>query len=185
MLRKCVCWMGAACIVMVMALPVRAEQAGSIRVVPTWGGEQVVGGMVSICRVGQITQEGVRFTDGLANWTVSGEEMFSGSWLTWLSERTTAMEISQPVEQACGAEFTGLSEGLYLVQQRQSAEGFAAFQPFLLAVPENGNWNRYVEPSLVSTAQSPQTSDHPAPIIGAMGLGLSVAILMVMVDERK
>lgn len=185
MLRKCVCWMGAACVVLVMALPVRAEQVGSIQVVPTWGGEQVIGGEVSICCVGQKTEEGVLFTDGLANWTVSGEDMLSVSWLTWLSERTRGMEICQPVVEGRGAEFTGLAEGIYLVQQHQPAEGFAGFQPFLRSIPENGNWNISIEPHLVSIVESPQTGDHPAPIIGAMGLGLSAAILMVLVDDRK
>ena len=42
-----------------------------------------------------------------------------------------------------------------------------------------------LEPKIIHTGPPPNTADHPAPIIGAMGIGLSVAVLMVLVDEHK
>lgn len=185
MLKKCVCWICVVCAASVMGLPVRAKQTGSIRVTPMWGGVPIAGGTVSVCYVGQKTQDCVQFTDGLANWMVSETEVYSADWLNWLSAKAADRQVYQAVMPEEGAVFSGLSEGIYLVQQYQAAEGFVPFAPFLLCLPENGSWNISASPGLISTAPSPETGDYPAPIIGAMGIGLSVAILMVLVDERK
>lgn len=186
MIRKCICMLGVIWIVMILLLPVKGvDRKGSLRVMPMWGGEQILGGEVSICLVGCKTEDGYLLTDGLANWSVSEKEVLTGNWISWLSERTAGRGICNPIEPGGGAEFTGLQEGLYLVQQLDAPEGFDAFHPFVVAIPENGEWNVYKEPEMVCLGESPQTGDRPAPIIGAMGLGLSAVLLMIVVDERK
>lgn len=186
MLKKWVCLMGAACMVMVMSLPVKAaDREGSIRVIPVWGGKQIAGGEVSVCRVGDRTEDGFRVTDGLANWTVSEQEIFSGSWMRWILEHAEEEVISGPVNQEGEAAFEDLREGLYLVRQPRAAPGFMAFSPFLLSIPEGENWDVAAEVKAVRDEESPRTGDRHVPIIGAMGLGLSVAILMVLVDQHK
>lgn len=185
MLKKWVCLMGAACMVMVMSLPAKAAEEGSIRVIPVWGGKRIAGGEVSVCRVGDRTESGFRVTDGLADWTVSDQEIFSGSWTQWLSEQAEGNVISSPVSQAGEAAFENLREGLYLVRQTQTAPGFLTFSPFLLTIPEGDNWDVAAEVKAVRDVESPQTGDRHVPLIGAMGLGLSVAVLMVLVDQHK
>ena len=186
MLKKWVCLMGAVCMVMVMTLPARAtEEKGSIRIIPVWGGKQIEGGEVSVSRVGDRTEEGFRVTDGLANWTVSEQEIFSGHWMQWLLEKAEGKVLSCPVNQKGEAEFEELTEGLYLVQQPRPAAGFMAFSPFLLSIPEGENWDVAAEVKVVRDGESPRTGDRHVPIIGAMGLGLSVAVLMVLVDQHK
>ena len=97
MLKKCVCWICVVCAASVMGLPVRAKQTGSIRVTPMWGGVPIAGGTVSVCYVGQKTQDGVQFTDGLANWMVSETEVYSADWLNWLSAKAADRQVCQPV----------------------------------------------------------------------------------------
>ena len=41
------------------------------------------------------------------------------------------------------------------------------------------------QPKLIYVGEQPRTADRPAPIIGAMGIGLSAAVLMVLADRRK
>lgn len=182
MLKKWVCLMGAACMVMVMSLPAKAAgMEGSIRVIPVWGGKRIVGGEISVSRVGDRTEGGFRVTDGLADWTVSEQEIFSGSWMQWLLEQAEG----ESVTGSAGMEFGELKEGLYLVQQTQPAPGFLTFSPFLLTIPEGDNWDVAAEVRAVRDGEAPQTGDRHIPLIGAMGLGLSVAVLMVLVDQRN
>lgn len=186
MLKKWVCLIGAACMVMVMSLPVKAaDREGSIRVIPVWGGKQIAGGEVSVSRIGDRTEDGFRVTDGLANWTVSEQEIFSGSCMGWLLEQADGKAVLSSVNQEGEAVFEGLGEGLYLVQQKKAASGFLAFSPFLLSIPEGGSWDVVREVKAVHAGESPRTGDRHIPLIGAMGLGLSVAVLMVLVDQHK
>ena len=89
------------------------------------------------------------------------------------------------VDGEAGAIFENLEKGIYLVEQQEEPAEYAAFRPFFQSIPDDGNWDLAVKPKLIRDAEPPQTRDHPAPIIGAMGTGLSAAILMVMADNHK
>lgn len=185
MRRKWIAFLGAVCMIMVMVLPVQAaESKGSIRIIPVWSGRKIPGGEISLSRVGDKTPEGYRITDGLADWIVSEEEIFSGEWTQWLKEQSNAA-IIRSAEQGSGAFFDGLAEGLYLVQQKKAAPEFLAFRPFLLSVPEGNQWRVVQEVQMIHDEESPQTGDRHVPLIGAMGLGFSAAMLMVLLDQRK
>ena len=180
-------WMGfvgAVCMVMGLLVPVQAAETGSLQVVPVWSGKQIVGGQVSLSRVGDRTAEGFRITDGLADWIVSEQEVLSGSWTAWL-EQQAKDSVIRPVEQGTGAVFTDLPEGLYLVRQPQSAPEFMTFRPFLLSVPEGEQWEVIRQVPLIRNAEAPLTGDRHVPLVGAMGIGFSVAALMVLADQRK
>ena len=180
-------WMGfvgAVCMVMGLLLPVQAVETGSLQVVPVWGGKQIVGGEVSLSRVGDRTVEGFRITDGLADWIISEQEALSGSW-TALLERQAKDSVIRPVEQGTGAVFVDLPEGLYLVRQPQSAPEFMSFRPFLLSLPEGEQWEVVRQVPLIHDVEAPQTGDRHVPLVGAMGIGFSVAALMVLADQRK
>ena len=183
MLRKFICFLGAACMVLVMGVPARADQTGSIRVTPVWGGRTVAGGTVRACRVGIPVSGGYRVTDGLANWTFTTGEVNSADFLSWIQEKTRS-GVTETIGEE-GALFASLPAGLYLVTQPEAAEGYLAFSPFLLELPEEGSLEVTVQPSLIADAEPPLTGDHHIPILGAMGIGLTAAVLMVLVDERK
>lgn len=184
MQRKWIGLLGAAWLVLAMGMPVQATEEGSLRVVPVWGGRQIPGGQVSISRAGDKTEGGYRITDGLADWIVSEEEIFSGSWTRWLEEQSVVIRTCSP-ESGTGAFFEGLPEGLYLVQQKEAAPGFLSFQPFLLSIPQGQQWVLEQEVPLIRDEESPKTGDRHVPLVGAMGLGFSAAVLMVLVDQRK
>lgn len=186
MLRRCVCLLWAVCLASVMGTQVKAaEQTGSVQVIPTWCGKPISGGTVSLSRVGEKVLEGYQLTDGLANWIVEEGDELSETWLNWLLQGTEESVTSGPVQDQVGAVFCGLEEGVYLVRQLEAAPDYAAFEPFLLSVPEGNAWDIIREPKIQYVGESPKTGDHPAPIIGAMGLGFSVAVLMVLADQHK
>ena len=178
MLRKCICLL---CVLGVLPLTHGSAAEGSIQILPIWAGEPVAGGTVSIRKIGRKGDTGIVLTDGLADWCVEEDEILAGHW--------NLCEIGQTqirtVKEGEGAVFAGLEEGVYLVRQEIPGEGFLKFQPFLVSIPEERNWSVLQQPVMVRNRESPKTGDHPAPIIGAMGIGLSVAFLMVLLDKNN
>ena len=63
--------------------------------------------------------------------------------------------------------------------------GDAAAEPVLVRVPDGDDWFPRVFMPVTREGESPRTGDHPAPIIGAMGIGFSVTMLMLFLDDRK
>ena len=179
MVKKCSCIVCVMCMMMAMGIRAKAaEQMGTLQVIPTWCGQPVSGGRVAISRVGMIGEGRIILTDGLANWHVDASELRTGEWIGWLSQHTAVC-----VET--GAVFENLETGIYLVEQTESEENHMPFSSFFQRIPDNGCWNLTVRPKRIYSGEPPRTADHPAPIIGAMGIGLSAAILMVLSDNRK
>ena len=73
----------------------------------------------------------------------------------------------------------------YKSQQAGSAPEFMAFRPFLVSVPEGEQWDVIRQVPLTHIAEAPRTGDRHVPLLGAMGIGFSVALLMVLADQRK
>ncbi|MGM9590916.1 MAG: hypothetical protein ACI3V0_12225 [Faecousia sp.] len=185
MLRKCIgLLLSVVVIFLVAGEGLGAEQTGSLQVIPVWCGEPVTGGTISLCRVGTVTDGGIQVTDGLANWILQEEDILSEQWLPWILQQSQA-ERKTLIRKETGAVFCGLEEGVYLVRQTESGKGFSDIQPFLQWIPEGDGWDIVKQPSVIRLTQSPATGDHPAPIIGAMGIGFCVAALMVLIDGRK
>lgn len=184
MLKRCICFMWAVIVVLTGAGRAEAAQnRGTIRITPQWCGFPVMGGTVSLRCVGTVTEEGFYLTDGLADWSVSEEELDSGLWVSWISEKHSGKQFISGIDGENGAVFTSLEEGIYLAEQVAWDPQYQPFEPFFLIVPEGENWDVCRTPDVVGNGESPKTGDHPAPIIGAMGIGLSVACLMVLVDK--
>ena len=156
-----------------------------IQVIPQWCGNAVAGGTVSLHRVGKKVEQGYHLTDGLANWFVEKGELDSKGWAQWLRQSSDGEKTVHQIADETGVTFSDLEEGVYLVAQTEAAPGYTPFEPFLLAIPDGNAWDIIARPKLIALGESPRTGDHPAPIIGAMGVGLSVAVLMVLVDEHK
>ena len=185
MFRKIVCML-AVFLWLPVGMLVRASgKEGSVRVCPDWGGDLIPGGTVKLYRVGEPVEGGYRITDGLADWTVWEQDVDSREVREWILGQEFTVGISAGVDWAEGALVSGLTAGLYLVTQGQAAPGFLAFSPELVRIPQEGFWDVGISPQVLPDTEPPKTADHPAPIIGAMGLGFSVAALMVLVDGRK
>ena len=159
-----------------------AGERGTIRIMPQWCGIPVTGGTVSLCFVGTVEDDGYYLTDGLADWSMTSAELESGDWINWISQMNTGKRVVKGIG-AEGAVFTDLKQGIYLVEQLVWDPQYQPFEPFFLTVPEGETWDVYRAPRIARSGESPKTGDHPAPIIGAMGIGLSVACLMVLVDK--
>lgn len=185
MLRKIICIVWAVCVVTGFSITAQAAQTGVVRIIPTWCGQPVSGGTVSVSRIGIRTKEGIQMTDGLANWVVEEQSLYADPDQDWLIQMFGEDEQSRPVKEETGAVFHDLQEGIYLVQQSKADTEQYSFAPFFLSVPESDSWEIIRHPPLIRTGEAPKTGDHPAPIIAAMGLGLSAAVLMVLVDEHK
>lgn len=186
MARKCGGILWAICIAMMMVVKVEAaQQVGMLQVIPTWCSQPITEGTVSVSWVGMKTEDGVLLTDGLANWYVDEQELQSEEWVSWLAQHTEGEKRMVTVTSEFGAVFEDLEEGIYLVEQPESGEHHLPFSSFLQTIPDNGYWNMTVRPKLIYSGEPPKTADRPAPIIGAMGIGLSAAILMVLADQRK
>ncbi len=184
MVKKWICMFISAGVIFWTAGPGHAAgQTGSIRVLPVCCGAAVTGGSVFISRVGRQAGNGIQVTDGLANWILKEDEILSEDWLDWVLQRSAGEQEQQVTEN--GAVFSALKEGTYLVQDRSSGGAYSCFTPFLVSVSPEEGWNRLCRPPVIRMEEAPGTSDHPAPIIGAMGIGFSVAVLMVLADGRK
>lgn len=184
MFRKIICTLSVL-VPLVLAVPAQASaRTGSIRICPDWGGDLVGGGAVTLYRVGEPVTGGYRLTDGLADWTVWESDALSEEVKNWVLNQNLSGGRREEIPLT-GALFSSLAEGLYLAVQEETAPGFMPFSPFLLRLPEEGFWDLTVNPQIGQITEPPKTADHPAPIIGAMGLGLSAAVLMVLIDRKN
>ena len=186
MLRKWMCLLWAVAVVTgVAAIGKGAEITGTVQIVPQCCGVPITEGWVSMRYAGTIAGDSIYLTDGLANWSAEAEELETGEWVQWILENSCEWELTRPVADGNGAVFTGVKKGIYLVCQMETDGRYQSFAPFFLKVPEGECWDVYRAPKMIRNGESPRTGDRPAPIIAAMGLGFSAAVLMVLVDERK
>lgn len=182
MFRRYICLIYVVCMVGSMGTPSKAMER-TFRIIPQWCGNSVADGTVIMSRIGQESEGEFYITDGLANWTVTEEEIISQFF-----EITPQKGLFQ--EQSCavtedGALFRSPENGIYLISQEEPADGFYPFAPILLHIDDRTENEVILKPKLISASPSPYTGEHPAPILGAMGLGLAAAILIVLADDRK
>ncbi len=186
MFRRILCILSAAGMLLVVGHPaVAAEQRGTVSVYAQWGGQTVSGGSMTIYRMGEAVAGGYALTDGLATWTLWDRELETGEFRNWILELPRTGGVTQKLEGKEGAVFRNLEDGLYLLVQEKPAAGFLTAEPVMLRIPDGEQWSIQVAVPLMRDGESPKTGDHPAPIIGAMGLGFSITMLMLFLDERK
>ena len=170
-----------------MVLPTEAASNGEIRITPHREGEIVSGGTVTICRVGTMSEAEYRITGKTGNWIIAADELFFPETVTWIRKHAKGEEITLNSETSGVFRFSNLEAGLYLVTQKEAATDFAPFQPFLVELPVGDEiWEAEVYPEVKKLSSgNPKTADHPAPIIAAMGLVLSVSALLLLGDKRR
>jgi len=186
MFRKIVCILSAAGVLAVTGIPARAtRRLGSLCVIPAWCETEISGGYVTVHPVGEPVSGGYALTDGLADWIVWEDELDSELVLHLAEQKQLRDGLTGQVTPEKGAIFPELEAGLYLVSQTEAAEGYSAFSPFLVSIPAGDMWDLTMRPDVILLGESPRTGDRPAPIVAAMGISFSVAMLMILVDKHK
>lgn len=156
-----------------------AERTGSIRVMSDNGNEAVPGREVVLQFVGQPSPDGYILTDSFGGGLIRYEDDRSSSLAQWLAEIPGGERLEPVADTQSGAEFKNLPEGLYLLKQE-------SVRPVMIAIPSEGLWDLTVTPQKKMVAvESPKTGQHPAPIIGAMGLVLTGMGLVFCFEKIK
>lgn len=186
MVRRMVWVLAAAVLVMGLKIPVSAQSTGTIRISLDYGGDPVNRGEVVVYRVAEPLEESYRLAENYGGGVIRQEDAFSPELAQWLSERRGSEGMRQCLDPEGRAVFSGLEEGLYMIVQTEAPEGWYCAAPFLVSVPLNGEWEILACPklSLVMT-ESPGTGQHPAPLVGAMGLVLSGTGLYFCIEKLR
>lgn len=175
MVRRMVCILAAAVLLTGLRLPAEAqEKTGSVHVKLDYGDMVVREGAVMLCPVATPLDGCYRLMDIYGGGVIRREDACSPEVALWLAEQMPKESISRLLDADGSTYFSDLEEGLYLLVQTRAPEGYACALPFLVPIPLDGQWNVYANPKTAQLiTESPQTGEHPAPLIGAMGLVLS------------
>ena len=173
MARWMACVMVFAVFAAGMRLPASAAETGTIIVHMDYGA-QVSGGEVMLYSVADAVEGGYRLKEFCGGGVIRQEDAHSADLALWLAKRCTFGGISKEADEKNTVEFSGLSQGLYVVVQTRAPAGWGCAAPFLVSVPLNGQWEILARPKQgeLDTA-SPKTGQHPAPLFAAMCLVLS------------
>lgn len=181
MFRRIVCIFSVAGCLIVFGIPVlAAEGSGSIRVLPSQGIVQI-----ALYRIGSLTADSCRITDGLADWIVSRQEIQTEDFLQWALSQSWKNKWICAASGQKGAKFEDLEEGLYLVKQAETASGGCAFDPFLVTLSEETDMDLVITMGTEYGSEIPKTGDYPAPIFLAMVISFGVVVFMVLAENRK
>ena len=130
--------------------------------------------------VGQPASGGYRLTDECGGGIIRYEDADSPALAQWLLERAETMGVERFLNEDGVAEYENLPQGLYLLSQPQGN-----VDPFLIPMPYEGVWEFTVHPAAGFYPESPKTGQHPAPLIGAMGMVLSGLGLAVCLEKIR
>ena len=167
-----------AAAVLVLSPAARASDVrGTLEIRLDAGELPVTNGAVTVYLVGIPTEDGYRVLDRFGGGVIRTEDLNSGHLALWLAElasggRTQLLDVDGRVV------FTGLEEGLYLVEQTEKMDGFYPFRAFLVTVPQKGQWELQVKPTVLPiTMEPPRTGQDlktlaalPVMVLSAAGL---------------
>ncbi len=125
------------------------SKQGSISVTMSYEGNPVSGGSITVYRVAELTEENGDFsyalTDDFSGAGVSLETLDSSlaESLAAFAEENALVGTSESIGSDGKATIENLPTGLYLVVEREAADGFKPISPFLVSVPTEEN-NAYV-----------------------------------------
>ena len=186
MLRRLLCSLAVVGMVIALGIPVMAsENTGSIRIIPEWKGNQKLQDQIVLYRIGILTENSCRITDGLADWIISRQETQTDDFLQWAISQSWKDKQICTVSDGQEAKFENLEEGLYLVASSETAVGYPGFSPFLVPLYGENNMHVVISPGIGNYSEIPRTGDYPAPILMAMLLSLGIVIFMVLAENRK
>lgn len=187
MFRRVICVFFAGAVVLSLGLSVlAAEETGSIRVTLQSGGRAIKSGSVTLYRAADAVSGGYILEDSFGGGFVPEEDACSDALAGWLAERAEKGGTPRILDADGSAEFTALADGLYLIVQSEDAAGYYPIKAFLVTLPYEGKRNVETYPKVEKIpSENPKTGQHPAPIIGAMGLVFSGVGLFLCVDSKR
>lgn len=148
------------------------EMKGSVEVKLDAGELPVINGAVTIYLVGVPIEGGYRLLDRYGGGIVRTEDVDSRNLAFWLGELTdNGRELLLDVDGR--VVFSGVEEGLYLVEQTQRMDGFYPFRTFLAEVPAGIQWTRRFEPAVNPITDEPPCTGDLTLHLGALGMLLS------------
>lgn len=159
-----------------------AQQEGSIEVTLRSGETPLMGGTVTLFRVGVPAEDGYRIGDAFGGGFVRHEDALSPHLAQWLAQMEGEPGMSRILDADGSADFSHLEAGLYLLVQNGTVEDFFPVMPFLMMLPYEGQWNVQAYPYTQQVyTECPRTGQHPGPFLGALGMvvsgiGLAVCI---------
>lgn len=163
-----------------------AEETGTIHVTVQSGGQAVTGGAVTLYRVGEPLSGGYRIVEDFGGGIVRQEDALSPHLAKWLAELREEEGTPYGLDENGSVEFSGLEAGLYLVVQTAADGECYVFSPFLAELPYEGRWQLSICPEARKLiTEAPPTGQHPAPILGAMGMVITGVGLSLCVGGKK
>ena len=148
------------------------EMKGSLEVKLDAGELPVINGAVTIYLVGVPIEGGYRLLDRYGGGIVRAEDVGSRNLAFWLGELTdSGRELLLDVDGR--VVFSGVEEGLYLVEQTQRMDGFYPFRAFLAEVPADGQWTRRFAPAVFPITDEPPCTGDVTIYLAALGMLLS------------
>lgn len=163
-------------LVLGMAIPAAASgDTGSMRVVLDAGELPVTSGAVTLYQVGDAALEGFQLRTEYGGGFVRQSDAISQELASWLLEIAVQTNgLTQELDVDGCTEFYGLSDGLYLLVQQETIEGFYPFRPILITLPMDTERNIQVYPTIYPiVSEPPATGQQAAPLWGAIGMLLS------------
>lgn len=144
---------------------------GSIKVLlcDTETAAPLQGGELTLYRVASVSKNGAdmsfTYTNGFENCGIALDNVSESALASRLAEKVTqnAQAVTKTVNDSGIAVFGDLKAGLYLIVQKQAAEGYDAIQPFLVTVPimENGRYVYDVDAHPKAGTASRKTTQTP------------------------
>lgn len=187
MIKKMAATLLAVSVLLSVSTTVRAEEGGSVRVWLDPGDLAVARGEVTLYRVGSDIAQGYQITEEFGGGIVRTADACSPYLAQWLAQMEGKRGASRLLDADGRAEFSRIADGLYLLVQTESMDGFYTIRPTMVTVPDEGVREVIVKPVMrpIVEAEIPATSDHFSPLISAMILILSGLGLAVCVDKIK
>ncbi len=169
-----------------LCLPVQAAEMGSIEVTLRSGDQPVTDGTVSLYRVGEKIEGGYRIVDAFGGGMVQDKDALSPHLAQWLAQMEGEAGMTRILDENGMASFNWLEEGLYLLIQNETKGDFFPIMPFLMILPYEGQWNVEAHPFTQQVfTDSPRTGQHPAPILGAIGMVASGVGLALCAGRKR
>lgn len=169
-----------------LALPSLAAETGSMRISLGQEGEVTQGGSITIYRVGTAISGGYRLSEAYGGGVVAWEDVYSVALAAWLAELAEYGGTELLLDADGYADFTGLTEGLYLLVQEQPAPGYYPVAPFVVELPYEGQWDIQANPLQEPLPEvNPKTGGSLLPVFACFLMVYSGLGIGVLVRKRK
>ena len=183
---KLICILAVVMMVAGLAVPAAAQSVGEIRVTLDFGDGEVHDGSVIFRLAARPEGEHYRLLDAFGGGIIRREDMVSDALALWLAETVRREETARILDADGSACFTNLEEGLYLLVQGEEIQWMDPFEPILIPMPSNGQWQLSAWPQQrLILAQCPQTGQPITLLLAAMGLIFSSMGLIACYEKIR